>query len=247
MKQTSAGKNNVVFTIGLALFAFSWVGVGVQHFMYLKFVGTLVPVYMPFRLFWAGFTGAAMILAGISFATRIKVPLAALLLSIMMGLFILMLHVHMLLTTPQNLMTWIRAIQDIAITGAALMLTSHYNVANTGKYIYALAIFALGFLHFLHPAFISGKTPGYFPVTDVFDYVFGGIMAIAAVFIIIDKYAAGAAKVLGVLLLALTLLNYVPGLIKNIHAATIWTPFLLELAITAGAFFTAWKSEDTLR
>lgn len=235
MKQSS----NIYFTVGLALFAISWIGVGIQHFMYLKFVGTLVPAYMPFRVFWAGLTGGAMILAGISFATRIKIPLAASLLSAMMLLFLLLIHPPLLLATPQKLMTWTRFVQDIAITGVAMMLTARQGIAVVGKYTYALSIFILGLGHFLHPAFITGRMPAYFPAVKVCDLVVGVVMAGAAIFIITNEYIAKAAAVLAILLLVLTMFCNIPTLVKNVYDPTIWTPFLLELAIIAGAFFIA--------
>lgn len=240
MKQSSTLIANICFSIGLALFAVAWIGVGIQHFLYLKFVGTLVPAYMPFRIFWAGLTGSAMILAGLSFATRMKMPLAASLLGIMMMVFLLMIHPPLLMAAPQKLMPWTRFVQDIAIAGVALMLTARIGAA-IGKYVYALAILILGLGHFLHPAFITGKIPPYFPAADICDLVVGAIMAGTAIFIISNEYVAKAAGLLGVLLLVLTLMNNVPALAKNVYAPTIWTPFLLELAIIAGAFIIVAK------
>ncbi|QKJ29060.1 hypothetical protein HQ865_04595 [Mucilaginibacter mali] len=238
----------IYISIGIALFAISWIGVGTQHLMYLKFVGTLVPAYMPFRVFWAGLTGGAMIMAGISFASRIKVALAASLLSIMMALFLLMIHPPLLLGTPQKLMTWTRFVQDIAITGAAMMLTERKGIAVIGKYFYALAIFVLGIGHFLHPAFITGRIPAYFPAFNVADLVVGVVMACAAIFIITNEYVAKAATILGVMLLMLTLLCNIRALVKNVYDPGIWTPFLLELAIIAGTFFIAAKpGEERVR
>ena len=69
------------------LFAIPWIVFGIQHYMYADFVATLVPAYMPARIFWAYLTGTAMIAAGISFVIGVKVRLAATLLGIDTFLF----------------------------------------------------------------------------------------------------------------------------------------------------------------
>jgi len=235
----SITKVDPLIQIALILLAISWIGVGIQHFMYLKFVGTLVPVYMPFKLFWAGLTGGAMILAGLAFATRYKISVTAILLTIMMGVFILMIHIPKLLTDWHNIMTWTRFVQDVAIAATALMLIARNNTFVIGRYVYATAILILGVGHFAHPVFITGQAPAYLSPVTLFDNIIGTMMVVVAVGMVLHKYAVQSAITLGLLLLVLSVLNYVPGLISNVHNPMLWTPLLLELAIAAGAFVVA--------
>lgn len=236
-------KTDAFIQIALILLAVSWIGVGVQHFIYLTFVGTLVPAYMPFKVFWAGLTGASMILAGLTLAARFKISLIASLLTIMMGLFILMIHIPKLFGDWHNIMTWTRFVQDIAIAATALMLITGNATFIAGRYIYAVAILILAAGHFVHPAFISGQVPVYLTPTALWDFVIGGMMLVVGIGIMTDKYALQSAITLGMLLLVLSILNYVPGLIGNIRNPALWTPFLLELAITAGAFVIAGEAD----
>jgi len=226
---------------GSVLLGLCFIGTGLQHFIYLQFVATLVPPYMPVPLLWAGFTGAAMILAGVSFLLRRRTILAALLLSIMMAGFIVMIHIPKLTTAPHEINNWIRAMQDLAILGTALMLTSQKFLNKAGIYLYALPIILLGAAHFMHPALITPKIPSYLPATAVFDFVVGAAMVALAVCIIAKRHAQIAALALGGLLLIFALLYSVPTLAANIKNGAEWTTLLLALAVAAGGFVAAGK------
>ncbi|HVV04212.1 MAG TPA: hypothetical protein VHC96_08310 [Puia sp.] len=104
------------------LFGIPWIIFGIQHYMYADFVGTLVPAFMPWRVFWAYFTGTAMFVAGLSFIIRWQTQLAAFLLGCLMLLYLLMVHPGMLTNEPQVGQHWTRFMQDIAIMGAAFAL-----------------------------------------------------------------------------------------------------------------------------
>jgi len=104
------------------LFGIPWIIFGIQHYMYADFVSTLVPAFMPWRLFWAYFTGTAMFVAGLSFIIRWQTQLAAFLLGCLMVLYLLMVHPGMLSGEPQVGQHWTRFMQDIAIMGATFAL-----------------------------------------------------------------------------------------------------------------------------
>ena len=78
---------------GRMLIAISLVVFAVQHFIYARFVATLVPAWIPERLFWAYFTGAAFIAAALSFVAGRMVRLAGFLLGAMFLLWVLVLHI----------------------------------------------------------------------------------------------------------------------------------------------------------
>ena len=62
------------FQVGRILFAIGLVVFGVQHLMYGAFVATLVPVWIPFRLFWAYFVGVAFISAALAIVSGKLAP-----------------------------------------------------------------------------------------------------------------------------------------------------------------------------
>src|SRR4051812_26541143 len=94
------------------LFALPWIVFGIQHFMYAEFVATLVPAFMPFKLFWAYFTGLAMIETANSFIFNKLSALAAILLAAMLIGFILLIHVFTVSGNPADAKIWTRPFQD---------------------------------------------------------------------------------------------------------------------------------------
>jgi hypothetical protein len=87
--------DNVVWRladVGRFLIAISLVVFAVQHFMYARFVATLVPAWIPGHLFWAYFTGLAFVAAALAIATKNMVRLAAMLLGTMFLLWVVLLH-----------------------------------------------------------------------------------------------------------------------------------------------------------
>jgi hypothetical protein len=75
-----------LIAISLAVFA-------VQHFLYARFVGDLIPGWIPAHVFFAYFTGAAFVAAALAFATKMKVRLAGVLLGTMFLIWVFVLHV----------------------------------------------------------------------------------------------------------------------------------------------------------
>jgi hypothetical protein len=87
--------DNVVWRLadaGRFLIAIALVVFAVQHFMYARFVATLVPAWIPARLFWAYFTGAAFVAAALAIATKRMLGMAAMLLGTMFLLWVVLLH-----------------------------------------------------------------------------------------------------------------------------------------------------------
>ena len=82
---------------GIALLAF-----GVLHIVYVKYVTSLVPSWIPGHLFWAWFTTFAFFAAGVSIIVQIKAHWAALWTGIMFFSWVLMLHLPRVLKAPKD-------------------------------------------------------------------------------------------------------------------------------------------------
>src|SRR6266849_10785087 len=80
-------------TPGRIFVAISLVVFGVQHFIYGGFVATLVPAFMPGRLFWAYFVGVAFFAAAGGILYRLMARPAATMLGVMFFLFVILLHI----------------------------------------------------------------------------------------------------------------------------------------------------------
>jgi uncharacterized membrane protein len=235
-KTTSTRWQETTTTIGLYLFGIAWVVFGIEHFIYAGFVATLVPPYMPVHILWVYLTAIGMIAVGTSFIINIKTQLAATLLACMLGLFILMIHIPSLIMKPHVAISQTRAIQDIALMAAALMLTGYLKAIGIGRIIFAIALLVLGCQHFAHMDFVTAKVSPNLPALNIIDNVVGAIIVVACVCILIRWNLLIASAFLGCFLLILTLLYYLPLLNFTLQAGGTWTAFMLNIAITGGAF-----------
>ncbi|HLA96341.1 MAG TPA: hypothetical protein VK612_11520 [Pyrinomonadaceae bacterium] len=160
----------IILRVVQVAFGIPWLVFGVQHFMYADFVAGLVPAYLPFRLFLAYFTGTAMLAAGISLITNIKAHLAPFWLGVMMLSFILLIHVPKISGEPSSLMTWTRALQDVAIALVAFMLAAELSkdklasFARYASYVFAALLVVFGIHQFLDLDFLVTKTAPYLPL-----------------------------------------------------------------------------------
>jgi hypothetical protein len=113
---------NNALKLGRFFFGIPLVVFGIQHFMYGRFVATLVPSWIPGRLFWAYFVGVAFVAAAVSIATKKQAHWAATLLGIMFFLWVLLLHFPRVAAAPHNGDEWTSAFVALAMSGGAWMV-----------------------------------------------------------------------------------------------------------------------------
>lgn len=102
------------------LFAMPLFVFGAQHLMYGRFVATLVPAWIPARLFWAYFVGAAFLAAACAILARRAAGLASLLLGLMFLSWVLVVHLPRVVASPHFGNGWTSMFVALAMSGAAL-------------------------------------------------------------------------------------------------------------------------------
>lgn len=103
---------------GLCLLVF-----GTSHFLYAKFTAAMTPSYIPpGPMFWAYATGVFHILAGLAVISATRAQLAARLLTLMFGLFALLVHIPAVVADPGKHLNWLGLTITLALTGAAWAL-----------------------------------------------------------------------------------------------------------------------------
>lgn len=244
------------------LFAIPWIIFGIQHYLYADFVSTLVPSFMPFRLFWAYFTGTAMIAAGLSFIANRFSKLAAILLGAMLIGFILLIHVFVVAGAAAEAKieakTFIRPVQDIALACAAFLLAANLSrpetisgalsaIVKICRYIFAVMLIVFGAQQFSDLDFLTAKIPLYFPLRVFWVYLMGIAMIVTGLAVIINQKARLATLSLGVFMLLINLLNYGYLLANNLHEPVLWTGAMVNLAVTFGVFILADSLENPNR
>src|SRR5579862_7557651 len=74
------------------LLALSLIVFGVDHFLDLAPIGTLIPPWIPWHVFWIAFFGAAFIAAGISIAFNFMLRWSAFCFGLMFAIWVVTLH-----------------------------------------------------------------------------------------------------------------------------------------------------------
>jgi hypothetical protein len=116
------GRAMTTTLVGQYLYAFPLFIVGVQHFLYARFVATLVPTWIPGHLFWAYFIGVAFFGSALAIITRQFATLASSLLGLMFLLWVLLLHFPRVAASPHNGNEWTSAFIALAMSGAAFLV-----------------------------------------------------------------------------------------------------------------------------
>ena len=97
------------------VFGLALIPLGLAHFIYLNLTAPLVPAWLPFHTFWAYFTGAAQIAAGLGVLLGIYASLAATLDAALLTTFTVLVWIPLILAAPGNQNLW----SEIATSWAA--------------------------------------------------------------------------------------------------------------------------------
>lgn len=125
-QRVTGDTNDNLIRVGRLCFGVSLPVFAAAHFIYAEFVATIVPAWIPARLFWTWFTGAAHLAAGLAVLTGIQARLATLLAGAMYGSWALILHVPRVLPDLCNRPEMTNLFVAVALCGAAWIVASSY-------------------------------------------------------------------------------------------------------------------------
>lgn len=103
--------------------------IGLEHVVYAKETAAMVPNWLPYRMDWAYFTGAAHIAAGLAIALNVLPRLAATLEAWMMGGFTVLVWVPLVIATPSQRFVWTGLLISTVITAAGWIVAASYGQA----------------------------------------------------------------------------------------------------------------------
>jgi uncharacterized membrane protein YphA (DoxX/SURF4 family) len=95
---------------------------GLAHFAFAGFTASMIPAWLPQRVGLAWFTGTAHALAGAAIALGVLRRLAATLESLMMAVFVVLVHVPRVLASPGSRMEWTMLFVAVLLSGSAAMV-----------------------------------------------------------------------------------------------------------------------------
>jgi uncharacterized membrane protein YphA (DoxX/SURF4 family) len=235
-------------SLGRIFVAISLVVFGVQHFIYGGFVATLVPAFMPGRLFWAYFVGVAFVAAAIGILTRMLARPAATMLGVMFFLFVVLLHIPRIIGSSRDGNEWTSGFVALAACGGAWILANASPLEERekadpflklGRYFFALAFVAFGIQHFVFGRYGAGLGPPWIPGRPLLAYLFGAIFVGAGAAIFIGKKTPLAAFLLAAITFLYFLLLYAPRIVGKVHDPGPWTSGFEILAMCGSALVLA--------
>jgi uncharacterized membrane protein YphA (DoxX/SURF4 family) len=105
--------------VGRSLFGACLPVFGLSHFAYIDFTASMIPAWIPAHVFFAWFTGACHVAAGLSILSGILARLASLLFALMVSGFVLLLHAPRVIADPTSRLEWTMLVMASTITAAA--------------------------------------------------------------------------------------------------------------------------------
>ncbi|MPZ18520.1 MAG: hypothetical protein GEV06_11485 [Luteitalea sp.] len=95
---------------------------GIEHFVLVEFVHTLVPAWIPGPFFWTYFAGIALIAGGAGLLVEKTRRLAATLSGIMIFIWVIVLHIPRAVTSAGDGNEWTAVVEALAMSGIAFVL-----------------------------------------------------------------------------------------------------------------------------
>lgn len=213
---------NLCFGAPLAVF-------GAEHFAAAHGISQLVPKFMPWPLFWTYFVGFALIAAGLSIATKIRVEWSGLWFGIMMFLFVAMMDIPGTVAQPHNRIIWALMCREMSFGAGGWCLASsgmdrspgRSTLFSVGRVVIGIAAIFYAVEHFLHPLNVPGVPlekimPMWIPGRMIISYVTGAILVVGGAAILFRRKVRAAATYLGSWLFLIVLLVYGPILIDSL-------------------------------
>ena len=214
--------SNLCFAAPLAVF-------GALHLAAAPGLATMVPSYMPWKLFWAYFFGFALLAASLSISTKILVRWSGLLFGIAMFCFVAMMDLPGTLATPKDRFGWILTLREMLFGGGGWILAGNAmreqgrgqvgsKLITVGRVIIGVAAIFYGIENSLHTANVPGVPleklmPAWIPAHLLIGWLTGAILFVAGICILLNKKTRMAATYLGTWIVLVVVFIYGPILI----------------------------------
>jgi uncharacterized membrane protein len=214
-----------VLLFGPLFYAAPVAAFGTEHFTSAEGIASIVPRWIPWHLFWAYLVGACFIAAGFSLVTRIQARLAASLLAFTFFMFVLLMDAPGWLQQPGNRIAAALMLRELAFSGGALALAASLTgpanqrsaqaQSTIARYFVAVAVLFYSFEQFLHADHVPGVPlarliPDYIYGHAIWTYLAAAGYLAAGVPLILGKMARAAAMWVGLTVLFVELVVYVP-------------------------------------
>jgi uncharacterized membrane protein len=97
---------------------------GIEHFIYVPFVASLVPSWIPGHIFWTYFAGVALIAGGVGMCVGPTTRLAGFLSGLMIFLWVILLHIPRAMADIHHSNETTAVFEALAFSGAAFLVAT---------------------------------------------------------------------------------------------------------------------------
>jgi uncharacterized membrane protein len=126
-----AADNERARRIAQLVFGLALIPLGLAHFFYLSLTAPIIPDWIPFHTFWAYFTGAAQIAAGIGVLLGVLPKLAASLDAVLLASFTFVVWIPKIIAPAPTGATWSEFTISWAVTAAAWVVAASFPKQNS--------------------------------------------------------------------------------------------------------------------
>lgn len=196
---------------------------GGLHLAAAQGISKMVPVYMPWRLFWAYLVGVALIATGLSLISARLVRWSGLLCGAMLLAFVLMLHVPNTVANPHDRFVWAVLLRDTGFAAGLLALAGSMgppgsawrHLVPASRIEFSITVLFFAVEHFLHPEFVPGVplerlTPSWALAPRLWGYAIGAVLLASGALLLANHWAREAAAWLGVAVTVAVVVIYAP-------------------------------------
>jgi uncharacterized membrane protein YphA (DoxX/SURF4 family) len=220
--QKARGLDKLIL-FGPIFFAAPLAAFGTEHFTLTQVIQSIIPKWIPWHHFWVYFVGACFIAAALSLVTGIQARLAASLLALTFFLFVALMYIPATLRHPDNRIFPTIALRETSFSGGALALAATLTeplrkrrvLATIARYFVAIPVLFFSFEQFMHGDHVPGVpleplTPTWIYGHAIWTYLAAVVYAVTGILLLIGKKTRAAATWLGLTVLFVELVVYVP-------------------------------------
>jgi uncharacterized membrane protein YphA (DoxX/SURF4 family) len=210
-------------------------GFGTEHFTVTNGIASIMPAWIPGHQFWVYLVGTCFIAAALSLVTGIRARVSASLLALTFFLFVVLMHAPNWAQNPRDRFAATVALREMSFSGGALALAASLTggrrkysmqiLATIARYFVAIPVLFFSFEQFMHGDHVPGiplkpLTPVWIYGHTIWTYVAAVVYAVTGAMLIAGKKTRAAATWLGLAVLLVELVVYVPiGVVERASLA----------------------------
>lgn len=237
---------------GLAAIAFGLVGLCWGDF---AAVWQPVPPTLPGRTALAYLVAALLLLGGLGLQWQKSAARAALVLTILYSLGVILLHVPMLIAHPKVFVTWSGTAEQLALVAGGLVAYALWcgdgrrddgrrddarRIILGGRVLFGVCLIFFALAHLFYLKATADFVPAWLPPNQVFwAYATAAGHFLAGVAILCGIAARIAARLLTAMFVVFGVLVHAPNLFSNLHDHFNWAANAMNFALIASAWVIA--------